>query len=92
MIISIRSYRSIIAAISNHSGRFNCASVALFLLLVLGTHASAQTTTISGTVYDPRTTSSALPLPNVLVYITTGTVVPDDIRALRRCQLYHFSR
>jgi hypothetical protein len=42
-------------------------------------HASAQTTpvtTISGTVYDPRTTSGALPLPNVLVYITTAPVPP----------------
>ena len=45
-------------------------------LPVLCLHASAQTTTISGTVYDPRTTASALPLPNVLVYATTGTVAP----------------
>jgi len=39
-------------------------------------HAFAQTTTISGTVYDPRTTSSALPLPHVLLYVTTGPVAP----------------
>src|ERR1700676_1491884 len=39
-------------------------------------HASAQTTTISGIVYDPRTTSSALPLPHVLVYVTTSVVGP----------------
>ncbi len=37
--------------------------------------AAAQTTTISGTVYDPRTTN-ALPLPNVLVYATTAPVAP----------------
>ena len=39
-------------------------------------HASAQTTTISGTVFDPRTTASALPLPGVLVYVTTSAVSP----------------
>jgi hypothetical protein len=51
---------------------------AVVLLALLSTMASAQTvtTTISGTVYDPRTTTSSLPLPNVLVYITTGTVDP----------------
>jgi hypothetical protein len=47
-------------------------------LPVLSTQAFAQapTTTISGTVYDARTTASALPLPNVLVYVTTGSVDP----------------
>src|SRR5580698_3986792 len=43
----------------------------LTLLPVLGTAASAQTTTISGTVFAPN---GADYLPNVLVYITTGTV------------------
>ena len=77
MTISINSHRSFITAICNRSARFNGTIVALFFLLpVFGTIALAQTTTISGTVYDPRTTSSALPLPNVLVYITTGTVAP----------------
>jgi len=58
--------------------RFQVATLKLALLLalfVLCLHASAQTTTISGTVYDPRT-SNALPLPNVLVYVTTGPVAP----------------
>jgi hypothetical protein len=47
-------------------------------LPVLSTQAFAQapTTTISGTVYDARTTASSLPLPSVLVYVTTGTVDP----------------
>jgi hypothetical protein len=77
MTLSLRSYCSFIAAICNRSGRFNRAIVASFFVLsVLSTIASAQTTTISGTVYDPRTTASSLPLPNVLVYVTTGTVTP----------------
>lgn len=52
-------------------------SHALFLLLIAlpCAVASAQNTTISGTVFDPRTTN-ALPLPNVLVYATTGAVAP----------------
>ena len=37
--------------------------------------AQSPTTTISGTVYDPRGTSG-LPLPNVLVYATTDPVAP----------------
>jgi len=51
-------------------------SALLLVLPVLCTLASAQNITISGTVYDPRTTSSSLPLPGVLVYVTTGTVDP----------------
>ena len=46
------------------------------MLLAAGMLASAQNTTISGMVYDPRTTSSALPLPHVLVYATTAAVAP----------------
>jgi Big-like domain-containing protein len=52
------------------------AAFALVLLLAAGVLAFAQNTTISGTVYDPRTTSSALPLPHVLVYATTAAVAP----------------
>jgi len=46
--------------------------------------AAAQTTTISGTVYDPRTTSNALPLSNVLVYATTAPVaaLPAGVQCL----------
>jgi hypothetical protein len=46
--------------------------------------AAAQSTTISGTVYDPRTTSAALPLPNVLVYATTNPVagLPAGVQCL----------
>jgi hypothetical protein len=53
------------------------------LTVVCGT-AAAQTTTISGTVYDPRTTSNALPLPNVLVYATTAPVaaLPTGVQCL----------
>ena len=50
-------------------------SALILMVLALSLQAFAQTTTISGTVYDPRTTN-ALPLPNVLVYITTGPVAP----------------
>ena len=70
--------------------RFNCPfalkRTILGLLLacfLLATRASAQTTTITGTVYDPRTTN-ALPLPNVLVYVTTGTpaALPAGVQCL----------
>jgi hypothetical protein len=58
--------------------RLKGAFTALLLLLPwLAMQASAQTTTISGTVYDPRThANGGLPLPGVLVYATTGTVAP----------------
>ena len=55
--------------------RKRLAPILLCLLPVACAVASAQTTTISGTVYDPRTTN-ALPLPNVLVYATTAPVAP----------------
>jgi hypothetical protein len=51
-------------------------SATILLSFALSLHASAQTTSVSGTVYDPRTTASALPLPGVLVYVTTGKVDP----------------
>jgi hypothetical protein len=65
--------------IASRVGHTPFAFFSLVLILVacaLSLHASAQTTTISGTIYDPRNTPSALPLPNVLVYVTTGTVAP----------------
>jgi len=54
------------------------------MLLAAGVLACAQNTTVSGTVYDPRTTSSALPLPHVLVYATTGPVaaLPAGVQCL----------
>ena len=76
---SVCPIRSVVAASCFNSRLFNAAIVALlFVLPVLNTQASAQTptTTISGTVYDARTTASSLPLPSVLVYVTTGTVDP----------------
>jgi hypothetical protein len=71
------SVRSVFVASCNHTGLLKAAILAfLFVLPLLGTPAAAQTTTISGTVYDARTTASSLPLPGVLVYVTTGTVAP----------------
>ncbi|HTX76350.1 MAG TPA: hypothetical protein VMD29_09105, partial [Terracidiphilus sp.] len=52
------------------------ASFAAFVALMSAPGWAQTTTTISGTVYDPRTTASALPLPGVLVYATTGAVAP----------------
>jgi hypothetical protein len=80
MAALFRSVLSVLASVRSHTGRaglFRGAIVALLLAFpVLSTQVSAQTTTISGTVYDPRTTAGALPLPNVLVYATTGPVAP----------------
>ncbi len=57
----------------NYAARFKgLLTAVLFLAPLLAGQASAQTTTISGTVYDPRTlANSGLPLPGVLVYATT---------------------
>ena len=62
----------------NRSVRFKSVFAALlFAFPLLASHAIAQATiAISGTVYDPRTTTASLPLPNVLVYATTGPVAP----------------
>jgi hypothetical protein len=59
-------------------------AAALLLLLAFPSALVSQTTTISGTVYDPRTTASALPISNVLVYVTTGTVdaLPTGVQCL----------
>ncbi len=56
----------------------------LWLLPLACSIAVAQNTTISGTVYDPRTTSAALPLPNVLVYASTTPVSapPSGVQCL----------
>lgn len=74
------------AAVPDHAVRVKPFLAALLCLLALGgAHAVAQSTTvISGTVYDPRTTSDALPLPNVLVYATTGTpsALPSGVQCL----------
>ena len=63
--------------------RTRSARILLCLLPVACAVAAAQTTTISGTVYDPRTTN-ALPLPNVLVYATTAPVaaLPEGVQCL----------
>src|ERR1035441_4559545 len=63
-----------------------CADAVRILLWMLPAVcgiAAAQTTTISGKVYDPRTTN-ALPLPNVLVYATTAPVaaLPAGVQCL----------
>lgn len=77
MAASFRLVRSVLDPICNRSGRFKSAiAVLLFMQPVLCAVASAQNTTISGTVYDPRTTASSLPLPGVLVYVTTAPVAP----------------
>src|SRR5258708_33491310 len=60
-------------AVPKSASLFSTTSLVLFALSL---HVSAQTTTISGKVYDPRTTASSLPLPGVLVYVTTGKVDP----------------
>ncbi len=59
------------------------APILLCLLPVTGAVAFAQATTISGVVFDPRTTN-ALPLPNVLVYATTAPVaaLPTGVQCL----------
>ncbi|MGA2907124.1 MAG: Ig-like domain repeat protein [Terracidiphilus sp.] len=75
-----------LARIDNRLGSWKgVARTLLCLLPVAGAAAAAaaQTTTISGTVYDPRTTN-ALPLPNVLVYATTAPVaaLPAGVQCL----------
>ena len=54
----------------------SCTGTAILAMLMGAAGWAQSTTTISGRVYDPRTTASALPLPNVLVYATTGAVMP----------------
>jgi hypothetical protein len=73
-----------LAKIDNRLGSWKrVAPILLCLLPVACAAAAAQTTTISGTVYDPPTTN-ALPLPNVLVYATTAPVaaLPAGVQCL----------
>jgi len=77
--------RSIPTAICNFIvGLKGAFATFLFMFPLVAGLAFAQTTTISGTVYDPRTTASSLPLPNVLVYVTTGAVaaLPSGVQCL----------
>jgi hypothetical protein len=69
------SFASIVLARSyDRLGRWKRVAPILLCLLPLAQKiATAQTTSISGTVFDPRATN-ALPLPNVLVYATTAPV------------------
>ncbi len=74
-IFSVPNWALVHLCIPRRRGR---AAFALAMLLAACMLASGQTltTTISGTVFDPRLTSSALPLPHVLVYATTEPVDP----------------
>lgn len=60
------------------------SAIALSLFFWAIASVSAQTTTVSGTVYDPRTTSRSLPLANVLVYLssTTPAALPAGVQCL----------
>ena len=59
MIAPLGLIRSIRSALRNFPIRPERAAFALLVLLsLLGSNAIAQTTTVSGTVYDPRTTTS----------------------------------
>jgi hypothetical protein len=76
MDVMLRSIRYHSAGISKKHLQFKRAIAMLIMVLPIAcTAAQAQNTTISGTVYDPRG-ASGLPLSNVLVYVTTGTVAP----------------
>ena len=74
-----RCYSSQFAVIRNGFLRCRYGIALLWLLLIACGVAAAQTTTISGTVYDPRLAAgkpNPLPLPNVLVYASTSAVAP----------------
>ena len=85
MTAFFRFITSPFVTIGNRLSRCNHAMrmVLCVLPVVCGT-AAAQTTAISGTVFDPRTTSNALPLSNVLVYATTAPVaaLPAGVQCL----------
>ncbi len=87
------SLRSRSAAIHNRSRNCRGAIALLWLLVLACGVAAAQTTTptttISGTVYDPRLAAgmpNPLPLPNVLVYASTTPVTPPTSGA--QCVTY----
>ena len=74
-----RCYSSQFAVIHNGFLRCRYGIALLWPLLIACGVAAAQTTTISGTVYDPRLAAgkpNPLPLPNVLVYASTSAVAP----------------
>ena len=75
MLALFRSIRSFV--VFGYRSGSSAGALATLILLLPCALASAQNTTISGTVYDPRTTASALALPNVLVYaLPSGTAAP----------------
>lgn len=77
MTVSVGSIRFLYAGILCRSPRLRNTLLALLCLIPLVClQGFAQTTTMSGKVFDPRSTASSLPLPNVLVYVTTGSVAP----------------
>jgi len=89
MSASFCSLRSRSAAFHNRSGNCRGAIALLWLLVLACGVAAAQTTTISGTVYDPRLAAgmpNPLPLPNVLVYASTTPVTPPTSGA--QCVTY----
>ena len=97
MITSLSLICSALASFRSRSIRLKGALTALlFLLPLLCAHASAQTTAISGTVYDPRTTASrASPAQCAgLCHDRDGgaaafrSAVPDHLDAHRRGQLH----
>ena len=84
-----RSFSSHFAVIHNRFRRCRYGIALLWLLVLACGVAAAQTTTISGTVYDPRLAAgmpNPLPLPNVLVYASTTTVTPPTSGA--QCVTY----
>ena len=73
-----------------HAARhFGWADFLLLILLGPGLAIAqgAATTTVSGTVFDPRSTN-ALPLPNVLVYLTTDPMPLPPLPSGVQCLTY----
>lgn len=74
MIATLRFARLFLASPCRCNGVvFGRIATLLLAFALLGAPLWAQTTTISGTVYVPNAVD---PLPNALVYVTTGTVAP----------------
>jgi hypothetical protein len=70
--------------VSRHRAHAACRRTLLAAFLCSTVLAAAQTTTVSGVVYDPRTTAHSLPLANVLVYLsaTTPAALPAGVQCL----------